>query len=76
MAVSDCRLTVAPPLSSCRELADVDLYVGGLLETPIDGALVGPTLACLITNQFQTLKRGDRFWYENGDERHSFTPGQ
>ena len=75
MSAPGGTLTVAPPSPPFRDLADVDLYVGGLLETPLEGALVGPTLACLIANQFQTLKKGDRFWYENGDERHSFTPG-
>ncbi|KAF0298779.1 Thyroid peroxidase [Amphibalanus amphitrite] len=69
-------LAVAKLITTYKDLADVDLYVGGLLETPLEGALVGPTLACLMANQFQTLRRGDRFWYENGDERHSFTPGQ
>ncbi|XP_043228244.1 peroxidase-like [Amphibalanus amphitrite] len=69
-------LAVAKLITTYKDLADVDLYVGGLLETPLEGALVGPTLACLMANQFQTLRRGDRFWYENGDERHSFTPAQ
>lgn len=44
---------------------DVDLYTGALSEKPLEGSILGPTLTCLILDQFLRLKIGDRFWYEN-----------
>ena len=34
--------------------------VGGLAERPLSGAVVGPTFGCLLGQQFQILKKGDR----------------
>ncbi|XP_060521832.1 myeloperoxidase-like [Cylas formicarius] len=55
---------------------DVDLFTGGLAERPLRGSVVGPTFACIIAQQFLNLRRGDRFWYENGGFESSFTPAQ
>ncbi|XP_015597950.1 uncharacterized protein LOC107269047 [Cephus cinctus] len=44
---------------------DVDLLIGGILETPVGGAAVGPTFTCLLKKQFAKLRNSDRFWYEN-----------
>ncbi|XP_078584680.1 myeloperoxidase-like [Branchiostoma floridae x Branchiostoma japonicum] len=44
---------------------DIDLFVGGLAEESVPGGVVGPTFACLIGLQFQDLRKGDRFWFEN-----------
>jgi len=50
---------------------DIDLWVGGLAEDHVPGALVGETFWTVITDQFERLRDGDRFFYENvfsGDE--------
>ncbi|MCB1049478.1 MAG: peroxidase family protein [Acidobacteria bacterium] len=42
----------------------VELWVGGLSEKPTEGAMVGPTFAAIIRDQFLALRDGDRFWYQ------------
>ena len=55
---------------------DVDLFTGLMSETRLPGALVGPTLACLLGHQFSNLKLCDRFWYETSDPTLRFTEEQ
>ncbi|CAD6193084.1 unnamed protein product [Caenorhabditis auriculariae] len=45
--------------------ANIDLWVGGVTEKRTPEAMMGPTLACIIADQFKRLRDGDRFWYEN-----------
>lgn len=44
---------------------DVDLFVGGLIETTFDGP--GPLFTAITLDQFLRIRNGDRFWYENKD---------
>uniref|UniRef100_A0A673VJC2 Peroxidasin like n=1 Tax=Suricata suricatta TaxID=37032 RepID=A0A673VJC2_SURSU len=51
----------------------IDLWPALMVEDLIPGTRVGPTLMCLFVTQFQRLRDGDRFWYENPGV---FTPAQ
>ena len=42
----------------------VDIWVGGLAERHVAGALVGRTFYTILRDQFLRLRDGDRFWYE------------
>jgi peroxidase len=43
----------------------VDLWAGGLSEDHAPGAFVGSTFQAIIAGQFERLRDGDRFWFEN-----------
>ncbi len=56
---------VASGLSSVyNSIEDVELWVGGLHEDHVDGAMVGETFRAILLDQFVRLRDGDRFWYE------------
>lgn len=42
---------------------DLDLWVAGLAEDRVPGAIVGPTFHSILTEQFRALRDGDRLWY-------------
>ncbi|GAB0100154.1 Chorion peroxidase [Sergentomyia squamirostris] len=57
---------------------DIELWVGGLLEAAQTNALLGPTFADIIGDQFSRFRRGDRYFYEHGPNTNpgAFTPNQ
>jgi hypothetical protein len=44
---------------------DIDLWTGGLAEEHYPDAMVGETIRAVLIDQFERLRDGDRFWYEN-----------
>ncbi|CAL4182328.1 unnamed protein product, partial [Meganyctiphanes norvegica] len=59
-----------------KYVEDIDLFPAGLAENNMPGGLLGPTFSCLLGQQFQALKTGDRFWYENQNQPKPFTEEQ
>merc|ERR1712108_133024 len=51
-----------------KSVDDIDLYLGGFLETAHEDSIVGPVFKCIIGDQFARLKKGDRFFYDHGND--------
>ena len=49
--------------SAARSPEELDLWVGGLAEDDLPGALVGPTFHAILSLQFEALRDGDRLWH-------------
>ena len=55
---------------------DIDLYSGMLSEPRVSGGMVGELCAHILAAQFHRLRDCDRFWYENGRQKGSFSTKQ
>jgi peroxidase len=75
-AIGLSRVTSFSDITSDPELASkleslygtvnsIDLWVGGLAEDHVAGSSVGETFQTIIVDQFERLRDGDRFWYQN-----------
>lgn len=47
----------------------VDIWVGGLSEDRVHGAVVGELFYYILKEQFEALRNGDRFWFESSMTR-------
>nr|XP_040236822.2 peroxidase-like isoform X2 [Anopheles coluzzii] len=56
-----------------KSVDDLDLSVGLAFEKKIDGTQTGKVMRCIMSEQFLRTRKGDRFFYENGN---LFTPRQ
>jgi peroxidase len=48
-----------------HQIENIDVWVGGLGEDHVPGALVGPLFFKILKNQFEKFRDGDRFFYKN-----------
>jgi hypothetical protein len=60
------------------DVRDIDLYVGGALESFAAFAtdIVGETFGSIIIHQFTTLISGDAYYYTHRDSPYPFTEAQ
>lgn len=57
---------VVAHLEEAYDVVDnIDLFVGGLAEDHIPGSTVGETFQEILLEQFDRLRDGDRFWFQN-----------
>ena len=55
---------------------DVDLFLGGLMEKPMPGSLLGQTFSCIISDQMYRTMVGDRFFFSTQNNQDIFTDGE
>ena len=55
--------------SAYTTVDDIDIWVGGLAEDHLPGAMVGELVYASLKEQFEALRDGDRFWYERSLSR-------
>jgi peroxidase len=47
------------------DINNIDPWIGGLAEDPLNGSQVGPLITAALINQFTRARDGDRFWFMN-----------
>ena len=47
------------------DINNIDAWVGGLAEDHLPGSSLGEFMQTVLVDQFERLRDGDRFWYEN-----------
>jgi peroxidase len=57
--------TLAALTATFASIDQVDLWTGGLSEHHMPGAMIGETFGTIIANQFEALRDGDQFYFEN-----------
>lgn len=49
------------------DVNEIDAWIGGLAEDHLFGASLGELFSTILIDQFDSLRHGDRFWYQNDD---------
>ena len=62
--ISSDATVVANLASVYDHVDDIDLWVGGLAEDHMPGSLVGELFQKIISEQFERLRDGDRYYYK------------
>lgn len=55
------------------DINNIDLWVGLLAEDKVNGTSLGPTLLAMLKDQFERLRDGDRFYFENSLGRNALS---
>ena len=55
------------------DVDSIDAYIGVMAEDRLESSIYGETQMMLVLDQFQRIRNGDRFWYENDAELNSLT---
>ena len=63
--ITNDAATVAAMKTAFGTPDNVDLWTGGLAEQHARGSLLGPTFTTIIADQFERLRDGDPFYFEN-----------
>ncbi|XP_035789540.1 uncharacterized protein LOC118465419 [Anopheles albimanus] len=71
-----CEKTIKKLQAIYPTVNDMELFVGAAFETPLPGAVFGPTFSCIMTQQFLRARTGDRYFFETGAQEGSFTAAQ
>ncbi|WP_210490842.1 peroxidase family protein [Microvirga antarctica] len=61
----DSATLAALKLVYANDITKLDSIIGGLLERHVSGSQLGVTFTDLTSKQFENLRDGDRFYYEN-----------
>jgi len=62
--ISDDPLVQQKLFEAYGNVDQIDLWVGGLSEDPLQDSHLGELFTTLVVMQFEALRDGDRFWYE------------
>jgi hypothetical protein len=59
-------------------VVDIDLYVGGALESfaVLDKTVLGPTFSCITRDQYRRISSGDAYYFSHPNSPYPFTPAQ
>lgn len=64
--------------NSYESVKDIDLYVGGALETfqSLNQKLLGPTFSCIYRDQYRRMTSGDAYFFSHVGNPNPFTNAQ